>query len=190
VRRGQVNPDEQPDAAVIVLTGPPGAGKTVTAQLIADRMTPSVHLHADDFWHIIRRGAIPPNLPEAHQQNEIVTQIVAEVAFAYAAGGYNVACDGIVGPWFLDRFRHASQASGITLHYVVLRPTEATALQRAATRSTQSITPPHTVRLLHDRFSHLADLETHVLDTTHMTAEDAAERVLAGIASGRFRLSP
>jgi hypothetical protein len=26
-----------------------------------------VHLRADDFWHFIRKGAIPPYLPEAHE---------------------------------------------------------------------------------------------------------------------------
>jgi adenylate kinase family enzyme len=48
--------------AVVVLTGPPGVGKSTTARLVADRLEPSVHLPADDFWRFIRRDAVPPYL--------------------------------------------------------------------------------------------------------------------------------
>ena len=49
-----------------------------------------------------RRGRIAPYLPQAHRQNRIVIDVVAHAAFGYAAGGYQVICDGIVGPWFID----------------------------------------------------------------------------------------
>ena len=37
------------EGRVMVLTGPPGAGKTTVAAAIADAFEPSVNLRADDF---------------------------------------------------------------------------------------------------------------------------------------------
>ncbi len=102
-----------------ILTDPPGLGKsTAAAALAAMPGSPKVHLHADDFWHVIKHGAIPPYLPEAHDQNGVVMQALADTASAYARGGYLTILDGIVGPWFLAPFR----ALTVPVHYVVLRP--------------------------------------------------------------------
>ena len=110
---------------VIVLTGPPGAGKSTVARLLAASLPSSVHLHSDDFWQYIRQGRIAPYLPQAHQQNQTVIDALAQAAIAYAAGGYQVICDGIVGPWFIDVFRAAATARATPLHYVILRPDQA-----------------------------------------------------------------
>jgi cytidylate kinase len=91
--------------SVIVLTGPPGAGKSAVARLLAGSRAYGVHLHSDDFWRYIKRGQIAPYLPQARQQNQTVIDALARAASAYAAGGYQVICDGIVGPWFIGAFR-------------------------------------------------------------------------------------
>ena len=57
--------------------------------------------------------------------------VIAQAAFCYAAGGYQVVCDGIVGPWFIGVYRTVATARAIPLHYVIVRPDQATALRRA-----------------------------------------------------------
>lgn len=179
-----------PQGAVIVLTGPPGAGKTTVARLIADTLTPSVHLPGDDFWHFIRQGRIGPYRPEANRQNAIVINALARCAFEYAAGDYRVICDGIVGPWFVDIFRTAAADIGIPLHYVVLRPDAPTALHRATTRSVNAIANPDLVSSLCEQFADLGMLEPHTVDSTGHTAASTAATILAGLAQGDYRLDP
>ncbi len=51
---------------IIVITGAPGTGKTTTASVVAKEsdLEKSVHMHTDDFYHYLSKGAIPPHLPE------------------------------------------------------------------------------------------------------------------------------
>lgn len=89
---------------IIIITGSPGTGKTTTSAIIAreSNMEKSVHMHTDDFYHYLSKGAIPPYLPESNEQNLIVIEAFIESAKRYARAGYDVIVDGIIGPWFLE----------------------------------------------------------------------------------------
>ncbi len=59
---------------IIIVTGSPGTGKTTTAAIIAKEsdFAKSVHMHTDDFYHYLSKGAIPPHLPESQEDRKSV----------------------------------------------------------------------------------------------------------------------
>ncbi|MFW0787704.1 AAA family ATPase [Gordonia sp. CPCC 206044] len=174
---------------IVLLTGPPGAGKSTTAAALAAGFEKSVHLHTDDFWHYIVSGAIPPYLPESDQQNQTAMRAIALTTVTYAEGGYTVVVDGVVGPWMLHHF-DAAVREAITVHYLVLRPSRETALARAVGRSgPDDLTDAEPILAMWDQFADLGNLERHVLDTGDQTPGQTLQMVRDAVAGSAFRLA-
>jgi hypothetical protein len=178
-------------AEILVLSGPRGAGKTTVARPLAEERlaSPSVHLHTDDFWALIRQGAVSPMEPESRWQNEVVVGVIAWAAVGYAVGGYHVVVDGVVGPWFVDAFREPAGAAGVPLHYAVLRPDKPTTLARGTSCPGHPPTDPGPIRAMHEEFRELGPYEGHALDTTGLSPEGTADAVMAALAADAFRLA-
>lgn len=175
------------NGTVIILTGPPGAGKSTVAAALARSFERGVHLHTDDFWHYIVAGAIPPYEPASAAQNQTVMDVIAGAAFTYAAGGFTTVLDGIVGPWMLDHFR--SHTTDVALHYVVLRPDRSTTLARAQARTApDALVDEHPIVTMWAQFASLSEYEPYVLDTSTDDPRRTIERVTDALASSRFRL--
>jgi cytidylate kinase len=174
---------------VIILTGPPGAGKTTVAKLIAaDASVPTVHLMTDFFYRAIRTGYVLPYLPEAQQQNEVVVEAIVAAVAAYARGGYAVVVDGIVGPWFLAPFQRLAAQHSIAVSYVVLRPDVDTIVSRAQSRDSDELKAVDAITDLHGQFGQLRDLETHVIDNSDLSVDETAAEVRRAAASRQYLL--
>jgi cytidylate kinase len=174
---------------VIILTGPPAAGKTTVAELLAvDALVPTVHLVTDSFYRSIRTGFVLPFLPEAQRQNEVVVEAIAGTVATFARGGYDVVVDGIVGPWFLPPFRARAERDDLVMSYVVLRPDLETTLSRAKQRVGDELKNVEAITGLHGAFARLGDVEEHVIDSGDLDAAGTAAEVRRGLDSGKYRL--
>lgn len=86
-------------ADLIVVTGPPGAGKSTVGRILAGGYEASALVAGDQYFGFLDRGHITPWLPEADGQNTIVIEAAAAAAGRLAVA-YMVVYDGAVGPWF------------------------------------------------------------------------------------------
>ena len=174
---------------VIVVTGPPGAGKSTVAALLADRVTPSALVCGDDFYGFLRKGAVAPWLPEAQSQNTAVTEAAAAAA-GRMARYCHVVYDGVIGPWFLPTFVDTSTLERV--HYAVLLPPLDVCLRRVRVRTGHGFTdssPPNTCG--HD-FHHAASRPAARAAARSPPPAELADRVIeraqaATIAVARAR---
>jgi len=162
--------------SLLVVTGPPGAGKSTLAEAIAGRLSRSVLVEGDAFFGFLRSGAIEPWLPESHDQNALVTQVAGGAAGKFANGGFETIYDGVVGPWFLDEFLSASGLP--SLDYVVLLPSVETCIKRVLARKNHGFKDEPAARHMHDHFVRQAPADRHIINNVDQSPEELSAYIL------------
>ncbi|MFI9487426.1 AAA family ATPase [Promicromonospora sp. NPDC052451] len=138
-------------ATLLVVTGPPGSGKSTVSAALAELWEPSALVEGDAFFTFLRRGYVSPWLPGSHAQNDTTTRAAAAAAGTFARGGIHVVYDGVIGPWFLPGF--AALTGLAAIDYVVLLPPVETCLHRVATRTGHGFTDLGAARHMHEEFA-------------------------------------
>lgn len=166
---------------LLIVTGPPGAGKSTVADELAGARSPSVLVAGDDFFAHLREGRIDPWLPESNGQNEMVTEAAAAATGRFARDVWTVY-DGVLGAWFLPTFMAATGLT--TAHYVLLLPSVEVCLERVATRVGHGFSDAAATRHMHSQFSSATVDERHVLRDPPDDVAAVVELILRLVAGG------
>lgn len=167
--------------SLLVITGPPGAGKSAVAAIIGEGLDRSAVVTGDSFFGFLANGKREPWLPAAHEQNATVIKAAAAATARFVQGGYDTVYEGVVGPWFLPEFTNASDLE--SLDYVILMPPVDICLARIGRRD-HGFTEESATRHMHRDFAH-AEIDTrHIIDNATASPHETAELVLNARHSG------
>lgn len=165
--------------AILLVTGPPGAGKTSVSRELAQSYDRTVLVRADEFFHFIQAGYIPPWQPESHEQNAFVMGLVADATAAYAEQGYRTVVEGIFAPgWFLRPVLGRLQSAGHTVSCVILDAPLEVCQARLRGRTDGGVPDEAAIAQLWKAFRESGGADCPVIDTGGMSAVEVAQRIL------------
>ncbi len=187
-------PDVDP-GSLLILTGPPGAGKTTVGRIIAGASSRSACISADWFWTTVVNGHIPPWTGAADHQNRVMIRSAAATGVRMANAGYTTVLEGIFGPWHFETLRAELAECRVPVNYVVLRPGIDACLIRARHRVLEgdehrdALTEEGPIRHMWRQFSDLGGSESHSIDSSDLDARGTALLIQQRIGSDVFRFS-
>ena len=167
---------------LIVVAGPPGAGKSTVARILADGFARSALVVGDDFFAFVRQGYVNPWLDEANQQNDVVIQAAAAATGRLVTGGYQVVYDGVIGPWFAPTFLAATGLDA--MHYAVLLPSLDCCLARVTDRTGHGFTDLPATEQVHQQFAAAGIPARHLFTDDSDDPPTTVARVRAGVSEG------
>ena len=170
---------------IVIISGPPGAGKSSVAEALCQRYDRTVHLETDDLYAWIKMGFISPWKTGSAPQNLMVSRAAARAATAYAQEQYGVFIDGVIGALHLEAYLEELRGCGVPVHYAVLLPSVEAAMRRAHERDKRvaEAANEEMYRRVYSMFA-TDGLPGLTIDSGDLTIEQTADRVMDACGRG------
>ena len=172
-------------AEVLILTGPPGAGKSSVALALADRYDRVAHIDVDTLRHFVTpTGYRAPGKLGFELQRALATRNACSLARNFMAERFAVIIDDVVpGREELDLYLEELGPAGLPVHFVRLLPSREVCKARNAGRR-EGRMPESRIDVVYGEFEAARDMPGSVIDSSELTLEATVDRLQALTTSG------
>ena len=157
---------------LILINGPPGIGKTSVARLVFARLPNSAFLDGDDVWQINPFEVTDRTKAIVERNIPFVLRGYLEAGYEYVILSWVMHQQAIID-WLLEQLRDLRFDVGV----FTLIAEEQALHDRWRTRAGHD----EVSQVVSDRLRQSLELDTTKVDTTHLTAEQVADRILAAL---------
>jgi chloramphenicol 3-O-phosphotransferase len=171
---------------VLILSGPPAAGKSSVARAMAERYDRVAHVEVDVLRHFVTpTGYIAPGRPGFERQAELATRNACCLARNFLAERFAVILDDVLtSPEELDLYVRELEPAGFPVHHVRLLPSLEATLARNQEREAGRVAPER-VRKVWSDFTAVEGFPGVTLDSSDLSVYETADHLQALTTSGR-----
>ncbi len=159
---------------LIIITGPPGAGKSTVSQALALKLKKPVYLPTDIIRSFFVNGSYVPwdTSPKAKRQHRLFEDVVTSMVEQYITNGYKVILDGIYDDQDVVKL---STVSKKVKAFILLPTLQITRSRDQGREKAKQI--PHRVKPLHDYFSSTSLKHFELIDSSELDAKQTLRKI-------------